>query len=143
MGGFGNPKYICSECDSDLNSATLGKEPSEISSAMDRITGKMMKTGVSDSLVLTTVEQIMKGAKERAEKIKKGEYDFSLDEEQELTSEEDIPEELLESEEDKRASEEEEKKNKKAEKVTNIVCLVILLLVLGYVGYRLISTYFF
>ncbi len=142
MGGFGNPKYICDECDADLNLATLGREISEISSAMERISKKMLKSGISDGQVLTTVEELMKDANIRAEKIKSGEYDFSQDEENE-TIEEEIPEELRESEEDRERAEAEEKANKKLEKITNVISLLILLAVLGYLGYRLLSTYFF
>ncbi len=141
MGGFGNPKYVCDECDADLNLATLGKEPAEIFSAMDRVSKKMLKSDVSDELVLATVGEIMMGAKERAEQIKLGEYDFSADEISE--ADEEIPEELLESEEDKKEAEEIEKKNKKAEKITNIICIAVLLAVVGYLGYRFISTFFF
>ena len=143
MGGFGNPKYICEECDADLNTATLGREISEISSAMDRISKKMLKSGVTDEQVLTTVEEIMESASSRAEKIKSGEYDFSSDEENEESFEEEIPEELRESEEDREKAEAEEKTNKKLEKITNVISLLILLAVLGYLGYRIITTYFF
>ena len=57
-------------------------------------------------------------AKDRAEKIKSGEYDFSLD--IEADDADDIPEELKETEEDKRLDEEErietEKRNEIARK---------------------------
>ena len=142
MGGFGNPKYVCQECDTDLNTATLGREISDISSSMDRISKKMLKSGVTDEQVLATVDEIMLEAKARAEKIKLGEYDFALDEQDEPIDEE-IPEELRESEEDREKAEEEEKATKKAEKIANVISLLILLAVLGYLGYKIISTYFF
>ena len=72
MGGFGNPKYICSDCDGDLNTATLGREVTEISSAMERISKKMLSAAVTDETVLVTIDEIMKESVKRAEKIKLG-----------------------------------------------------------------------
>ena len=76
---------------------------------------------------------------DRAEKINKGEYDFSLDENVEETGEDDIPEELLETEEDKALDERDEKRQKKFDKIFNIVALAVFAGVIGYLAYKFIS----
>ena len=101
MGAYGNPKYLCKECSLDMDTATLGKEVAEISAAMERISKKMTVSG-PDKQTYTTVTGLMAIAHDRAQKIKEGEYDFSLDESDESEGGfDEIPEELAESEEDK------------------------------------------
>jgi len=139
MGGYGNPRYICNECDGDLQEATTAREIADIASAMDRISKKMKNCDPDDKLTLRTVDEVMTASRDRAEKIKSGEYDFSLDEVG--GEDEKIPEELLETEEDKAAEEAEEKKNAKLDKITNWVCLVILLAALGVIAYWVIKQY--
>ena len=102
MSGYGTPRYICEGCDAELSLATSASELSEIGSAMDRISKKMTENNVDEALILTTVQEIMKEARGRAEKIKSGEYDFSEEmKSAEESCEEDIPEELQEIEEDR------------------------------------------
>lgn len=118
MGGYGNPKYLCDGCCADIEEATLGRDTEKIKAAMARVGEKMASCDVDDMLVITTVNETFAAAAERAEKIEKGEYDFSLDEGDE--EEPEVPEELLESEEDKRLDEEEARAFKKADKYINI-----------------------
>jgi hypothetical protein len=87
---------------------------------MERVGEKMAKNNVEDELVINTVTETFAAAAERAEKIKAGEYDFSLDEAECGDGEPEVPEELLESEEDKRLDEEEAEVLKKSDKVINI-----------------------
>lgn len=135
MSAIGNPRYICPLCDEDMSIATTDRSTEHIFAAMDRIGKSLSDNKIEDSLVLDTVKEIMTGARERAEKIKLGEYDFS--EEEAAAEEEDgVPEELQETEEDKRLEEEEAKRNAKLDKITNWVCLAILLGAVGYFIYR-------
>lgn len=138
MSGFGTPRYICDGCDSELSLATGASELSEIGSAMDRISKKMTENKVEDPLVLKSVQEIMKDARERAEKIKSGEYDFSEDESNDRGESEEIPEELLETEEDRELDRKEAEKNKKFDKISNIICLVLLAAAIGFLIYRVI-----
>ena len=41
MGGYGNVKYICSECEEDIDIATTSKDYDEIKAAMNRVTKKL------------------------------------------------------------------------------------------------------
>ena len=99
MGGFGNPKYLCSECSSELDTATLGTNLDEITEAMQRLSKKMSNSDASRS-TFATVKEILDRAAERAKAIKEGTYDFSLDEIEEGEVFEEIPDELRETEED-------------------------------------------
>ena len=140
MSGYGSPRYICDGCDGELSVATGAHDVCEISAAMDRISKKMTGNNVDDTLVLKTVEEIMTEARERAEKIKSGSYDFS---EEDTPCEEisEIPEELLETEEDRELDRKEAEKNKKLDKITNIVCIVMLAIAFGFLAYKLITTF--
>ena len=142
MSAYGTPRYICDGCDGELSRAMGAREISKITEAMDKIGEKMAKNNVDESIVLTTVNGIMTEARERAEKIKNGEYDFSLDEEiSESEAEEEIPEELRETEEDRELDRKEAEKNKKLDKITNIVCFVMLAAALGFLIYKIVSSY--
>ena len=141
LGGFGNPRYMCSLCEADFDFATRSHSLDEISGAMDRIGKKMSSSRVDDALVLKTVREIMESASSRAEKIKSGEYDFSLDEAKDGGEDYEIPEELLETEEDKETERRESEKNAKFEKISNYICIAAILAVFGYVVYRLITTF--
>ncbi len=144
MGGFATPRYICDGCGDDIDTASISRTPDEADAAMDRISKKMAKNNVDDGAVLKTVEEIMAAAADRAAKIRAGEYDFSEEDEAELAApaDEEIPEELRETEEDRARDEHDAAVNKKLDKITNWVCLAVLLAALGFVAYRIIATYF-
>ena len=142
MSGYGNPRYLCDECDCEISTATEAAEIAQIRGAMDRISKKMTKNNVDDPTVLKSVEEIMREARERAEKIKSGEYDFSLDKEvSDDVSEEEIPEELRETEEDRELDRKEAEKNKRFDKIANIVCLTLFVAALGFLIYKIIASY--
>lgn len=128
MGAYGNPKYMCDDCGSDFEVATLGRDFDEIAAAMDRI-GARMANANPDKFTFNTVNKVMLSAGERAKLIKDGDYDFSLDEAEVEEEEgfEDIPEELRETEEDKELDKEDEEKAKKFDKVFNVIltCTII------------------
>ena len=48
MGSFGNPRYLCDECASDIDQATSSRESSEIEAAMQKISEKLAVTGAED-----------------------------------------------------------------------------------------------
>ncbi len=140
MGAYGNPKYLCDECNADLECATLGRDFEEIGSAMERI-GRKMASASPDKQTLATVGEILKGSAERAKKIKSGEYDFSLDEaveEDTDTEEDEIPEELLESDEDKELDKRDEERAKKFDKIFNVVAIAVFVAVIGFFVYKFI-----
>ena len=104
IGRLGNPRCLCPECDELFDSATLGKTYEQITEACRQIGDKMTKFNADDETVFNEVNGIIENAVARAESIKDGTYDFSLDEEQTgLDNGEDtleLPAELQESEED-------------------------------------------
>ena len=139
LSGYGTPRYICDGCDADISLSTSARDLSEIGAAMDRISKKMTKHNPEDPLVLKSVEEIMASANERAEKIKAGDYDFSAEDALSEEADEQIPEELLESEEDRELDRIEAEKNKKLDKITNIICLAIIAAAIGFLAYRIIT----
>ena len=143
IGAYGNPKYICNECNSDLECVTLGRDFDEIGAAMDRL-GKKMASAAPDKLTLATVDEILRESAERAKLIKAGEYDFSLDGEGDIpedTEMDELPPELLESEEDKELDKRDEERLKKFDKVINAIIGVSLLAAVGVVIWKLLSVF--
>lgn len=130
MGAFGNPKYLCPECAEKLETVMNGREYDAIKEAMKSLGEDMAKSNSDDTQVLETVNSIFAEASERAEKIKSGNYDFDAEEKEQTDSElpeDDVPEELKESEEDRLLDEAEAKANKKLDNIiTWVMCGVIL-----------------
>lgn len=139
MGAYGTPKLLCDECSCQMNSATRGKEYSEIIEALDTLTAKISSANIDDRRVLETVNGLFNDAAQRANAIKEGTYDFKLDESAGEDELEDLPEELLESEEDKILDEQEAAVIKKWDKALNWVSLGVILAALGYLIYYLVS----
>jgi hypothetical protein len=144
MGAYGTPKYVCDGCSEDLDEATLGREPEKIAAAMDRIGQRLADTN-PDKSTFMTVNSVMKAAAERANLIKEGKYDFSLDEEPDEEEEgfDEIPEELLETEEDKELDRQDEEKLKKFDKVYNVIIAVALAATAGIIIWRILDTFLF
>lgn len=137
VGGYGNAKYICEDCAALLDTATTAREFDAVKSAMDSIGEKMAKNNIEDELVIATVGELFIEAKRRAQAIKDGTYDFSLDEapvaaeqgsdEEEAPVEEfDIPEELRETDEDKELDAADEKKSAFFDKIFNWISLALI-----------------
>ena len=143
MGAYGNPKYLCDECSSDLDTATLGTEIEAIGSAMERLGKKMSETDPS-SRTFATVSSILERAAGRAKKIKDGSYDFSLDEasldEAEL---EEIPEELKETEEDRELDRQDEEKEERFNRFFDYATFGVLIGVVIFVVWKLLDTLVF
>ena len=144
MGAYGTPKYVCDGCSEDLDEATLGREPEKIAAAMDRIGQRLADTN-PDKSTFMTVNSVMKVAAERANLIKEGKYDFSLDEEPDEEEEgfDEIPEELLETEEGKELDRQDEEKLKKFDKVYNVIIAVALAATAGIIIWRILDTFLF
>ena len=144
MGAYGTPKYVCDGCSEDLDEATLGREPEKIAAAMDRIGQRLADTN-PDKSTFMTVNSVMKAAAERANLIKEGKYDFSLDEEPDEEEEgfDEIPEELLETEEGKELDRQDEEKLKKFDKVYNVIIAVALAATAGIIIWRILDTFLF
>ena len=138
MGGYGHPRLICKECEEEIDELSLGKDYEKIKEAMNSI-GEKLTAKEPEDLVLETVNGILETAAHRAEKIANGEYDFSMDEDGEEALEEDVPEELLETEEDKALDERDEKRQKKFDKIFNIVAIAVFAGIIGFLAYKLIS----
>ena len=126
MGGFGNPKYLCTECAEDVDTVIGAKDPEEIELAMAKISRNLSDSDADDPLVLETVNEIFSAAGERARKIKDGTYDFSEDEEKEEGLL-DVPEELRETEEDRALDEKDKKEEAFYNKIFNWVYFVVFL----------------
>lgn len=125
MGAYGTPKCICDGCSGLMKTATEGREYEEILNAMDEIGKRMAAANIDDPRIIGTVSGIFDPSRERAEAIKAGTYDFSLDEKEDGTPEE-LPEELLESEEDRELDRLEEENRKKWDKILNYVSIGVI-----------------
>ena len=143
MGGFGTPRYMCSECEADFEEMTLSRDVETINLAIGRIGKKLSESGNDDKITLRTVEDVMKASAERKEKIKDGTYDFSAEETEESSECDEIPEELRESEEDIEKERIKAEKYKKFDVVTNWILAAVFAAALGFMIYRIMTTWFF
>lgn len=125
MGGYANPRYTCKDCDALFEKMLLSREPREAMEAMKTVGDHLARIGCEDNAVINVVEKMMKDAAKRAEAIRDGSYDFSLDEEVEEEIVE-IPEELRETEEDRALDEKEAATVAKWDKVMNIAWYIAL-----------------
>ena len=138
MGGAGNPRCLCDECDARIMEATTGKDYDGIIDSCREL-GKTLESADSNDIkVIVTVGELIKKAKERAELIKSGEYDFALDEADAENGEPEfeITEDIAESEEDKLLDEKEAKVNRV---VDNIITWVMGLAIVAAVVFFVIK----
>lgn len=125
MGHFGTPRFLCKDCEELVNTAQLSHDVTEAEAAMARLGETVGNYSALDAAVLEAVENILRAAADRAEKIKSGTYDFSLDEKEDADALEEIPEELLETEEDKEKTEREERASRKFNKVMDVITAIV------------------
>lgn len=125
MGHFARPRLLCDGCAELIEKALKSHVPGEAEAAIARLGESVGNNPQGDSAVLEAMEDIFRESSERAEKIRRGEYDFSLDEADGFDGFEEIPDELLETEEDKKKTEREEETNRKFNKIMDIVTAVI------------------
>lgn len=144
MGAYGVPKVLCDACAKDMECATGGREYAEAEAAIERL-GARLKDGNADNLALETASALLTSAAERCAAIKRGEYDFSLDESEFESEDElsDIPEELKETEEDKELDRQEAEKAEKVNKFMDWVTIGVLVGAVGFVIYRVLDAFVF
>ena len=130
MGGYGNPRLLCEDCASDVETMTRSHDYDEITAAMDRITKRMSAANVDDKLTVGAMNDLLVTSAKRAAAIKDGSYDFSLDEVEEEDYE--IPEELRETEEDRALEEKERKQIEKFDKVMNFVWIGVIVAAVAF-----------
>lgn len=146
VGRLGYPRYLCEECDRLLADATTEKTYEAISRAFDDLGARIAAGNIDDEIVSDAITEILGKARERAEAIKDGSYDFALDPNEEMAEDEDEAEDAVECDSEglpfgaeEELTEEEIAKREKSEKVaakvntiTNWACAAIFLGVLGY-----------
>lgn len=141
IGGYGNPKYLCAECSSDLDTVTLDRDTDNISSAMARITKKIGEADLSEK-TFATVTSILKGAAERAKAIKNGTYDFALDEaEDEDGGFDEIPEELRETEEDIELDKRDEEKAEKFNQFFDYISMGVVIGIVIFAVWKILDIF--
>lgn len=123
MGAYGTPRCLCDSCAEQVEIFTRGTDYDEIVAAMDEISARMSRANIDDKITSECVTGMLVDAAKRANEIKAGTYDFSLDAEEE---DYEIPEELRESEEDRALDEKDARAKEKMDKVMNWVWLVAL-----------------
>ena len=143
MGAYGNPKLLCDDCASLVETITRGKEYSEISEAMQALTERMSASNVDDRVTIQTVTEILSESAERAQKIKEGTYAFALDDQPEEDELEDIPEELQETEEDRLLDEKEAAANAKFDKFMNKAWIAVGIVAAGVIIWKIVESIFF
>ena len=122
LGSYGMPRYICEECEAEIDTATLSRDYSEAAEAIESLGNKMLGYGKDDPITVHAMKNILERASKRAAEIKDGSYDFALDDAEEETDEEgfdEIPEELRETEEDKALDAKDAEANKKFDNFLN------------------------
>ena len=142
MGAYGTPKLLCDECAALVETACYGREYDAIVEALDRLTRRMSESNVDDRVTVATVTSMLAENAERAQKIKEGTYDFSLDEEKQNEGLDEIPEELQETEEDKLLDEKDAQANAKFDKAMNWAWIGVGIGALGFIIWKLIDLLF-
>ena len=130
MGAYGTPRCLCDECAADVEAFTRGTDYDTIAAAMDAVSERMSRANIDDKATVTCMTDMLGTAAVRANAIKDGSYDFSLDVEEEEYI---IPEELRESEEDRALDEKEAREKEKWDKVMNWFWLVALVGVVAFI----------
>lgn len=141
MGAYGTPKLLCDDCAALVETITLGRDYDEITAAMQALTEKMSSANIDDRFTVNTVTKILSDSAVRAQKIKEGTYDFTLDEQEDDESFEEIPEELRETEEDRLLDEKEAEENAKFDKFMNKLWIVIGVAAAGYIIWKIIAAF--
>ena len=142
MGGYGNPRYVCENCDAEIERMLYSQVPAEAQAAMKRLGDHLARIGCEDNAVIDTMQEMMRRAGERAAAIEKGTYDFSEDAAEEGEEEMiEIPEELQETEEDRALDEKDAEAEKKFDKIMNWAWAGVLAAFVIYFAYIIIRRY--
>ena len=130
MGAYGTPKLLCDECAAEIENMTRGTDYDSIVASMDEISHRMSESNVDDRVTMTAVTDMLVDSAKRAQAIREGTYDFSLDEIEEEDYE--IPEDMKETEEDRLLDEKERESSERLDKFMNWVWLGVLIGVVGF-----------
>lgn len=130
MGAYGTPRLLCDGCAADIEAMTHGREYGEVIAAMDSISDKMSRANIDDRIITSTVTDLLVTSAKRANEIKEGTYDFSLDDVEDEDYE--IPEDMRETEEDRALDEAERKQNEKFDKVMNFVWIGVIAVAVAF-----------
>ncbi len=120
MGGYGNERLLCSRCASLAGTAVSTRDFSEIAAAADELAFRVERFGCDDELALEALGELFAEAKERAEKIRLGTYDFSEEDAEAMRAEAESVEASL-PEEEPQLTEEERAALAKKEKIAKIL----------------------
>lgn len=143
IGAFGTPKYLCPECENEIDTALTDTDFHNIGAAMDAIGKKMADNEYVGKVVFSTVNELFDKARDRATKIKEGTYDFSLDNQDSIEEGDgEVPEELLESEEDRELDRREIEKEKKVNRVIDWITGIAFTAAFAVIAYMLIDRFF-
>lgn len=135
MGAYGNPRCLCDSCAEHVENFTRGRDYDSITASMDEISARLSKANIDDGLTVGTITNMLVTSAKRATAIKEGNYDFSLDVEEEEYI---IPDELKESEEDRALDEKEELARKKFDKVMNWVWAAVAIATLAFILWKFV-----
>ena len=78
ISGYGNPRYICDECEQQMDVAMSSRDVEEIE-AVVKVLGDKMNAS-KDDYAVAAMYNFISVACDRLVKIKEGTYDFSIDE---------------------------------------------------------------
>jgi hypothetical protein len=120
MGRYGHPRHLCEECESQMDTANLGRDYDEIINAIDILGKKATSFAFDDDVTMDVMRAFIMRAAKRAADIKAGNYNFDVEDvpvEEEGFDE--IPEELRETEEDAELDRIEAEKAKHFDKFLN------------------------
>ena len=102
----------------------------------------MSKSNIDDRVTVATVTEMLADSAKRAQKIKEGTYDFSLDDAEEAEGFDEIPEELQETEEDRLLDKKEKAANEKFDKFMNWMWIGVGIGAAGFLIWKIIETFF-
>ena len=137
MGGFGNPRYLCPECEELIDKVSRAGSYDEFAEGKEKLASRCHQFISDDTVTFEAVCAILDSSSERAEAIKNGTYDFALDEKNEEDEDgfDDIPEELKETEEDRLLDERDAEMGAKLDKILNWAMLAAFIGVVGFFVY--------
>ena len=141
MGAYGTPKLLCDDCAELVETMTSGQDYEAIAEAMEALTARMSSANIDDRFTVATVTELLSDCASRAQQIKEGTYDFSLDAEKADEGFDEIPEELQETEEDRLLDEKEAAANAKFDKFMNWAWVAVGACVVGVIAYKVIGIF--
>lgn len=139
MGRSMTPRYICPECEALMDEAIRATSATASREAIAKL-GEILATSDSDDTpVILAVTSHLEEAKQRADAIEAGTYDFSLDERE--TEEFELTEDMLETEEDRELDRREEEQEKKLNNFLNWAWLVVGVGLVAYIVFMIVSRF--